>query len=687
MTCKRELLAVTLMTIVTITIVVTTSPGEWFAISNWTIIPGEQPGARIRHPENARDDQQDSYLTEYLALNGNVQAVTKNLPVFEQATRKRHQRVKHSSTDDYQLGDNKTFVAFDSWKAYNGIDDDTDGLVDFDQQDWDEGIYEFTATVMAISEGAVIFHDVAELDEKSAENDTTGELLTAYEENIFPTVMELLGNVPDIDGDGKIIIAVTDIRDALYHGRGNLFIGGYFWPLHSTGNTGESIFDYSMEAEIVFLDVRSFDQSSGYGGDYPPSLLAHEFQHLVHFSVDDDVDLWFDEGLSVLAQWTSGYPGTVTGYINAYTLVPTTSLTYSTEDEASYGIAFLMVYYLRELAGTDKFKELAREASDLEGIASSLASAGLTSSSVSLFLQFAMALGAGGKGGHPALPVQVPFTSAGNEYPVVFGGNVQGWSIDYWELPGTGYPAVMDLTFLGDQQATGGWGTVYALVAMEENTFKGEMMTELFAVDAELDTGRALINGAEMVHDRVRLATVLLAGDSSGNGAATSVPTASYSLGINLTDGSRMETGEMITYPRTNSLVYAGFRCWDSSGTEITGERVNSSQYQVLAGETMVSNGSLTWDNDTGGWKTGKFDKELTSGEEVRLKLSFAVPSVTGKELEMVFTVTLKEVGNDGSGMDTLLVLVIALSLVVGGGSLVYVWRRKPRDNNLFRQE
>ena len=84
------------------------------------------------------------------------------------------------------------------------------------------------------------------------------------------------------------------------------------------------------------------------------SVLAHEFQHMIHWHQDRNEDTWVNEGLSELASFINGYgPSSFAGF---YASVPDTQLNSWTSNPADYGSSFLFMAYFLQRYGEDMMK-------------------------------------------------------------------------------------------------------------------------------------------------------------------------------------------------------------------------------------------------------------------------------------------------------------------------------------------
>jgi len=171
-------------------------------------------------------------------------------------------------------------------------------------------------------------------------------LAQAFENEIYPTNRAFFGSerIPGIDGDSHLYILYA-------HNLGGT-VAGYFsprdsyHPLIQENSNGHEMFVFN-------LDKVSFDKEFTYG------TLAHEFQHMIHFSRDRNETSWVNEGFSDLAMFLNGYG--IGGHDHIYVSDPDIQLNDWPNDQSQtiphYGASFLfMTYFL------DRFGDLATQA-------------------------------------------------------------------------------------------------------------------------------------------------------------------------------------------------------------------------------------------------------------------------------------------------------------------------------------
>ena len=116
---------------------------------------------------------------------------------------------------------------------------------------------------------------------------------------------------------------------------------GYFWAFDQYPDGSQAW--ASNEADVIYMATDNGDP----GGDYMLSVVAHEFQHLIHFNTDQNEDTWTDEGLAELAMWLFGRPDN----ISSFNTNPDNSLTAWNSAWADYIQTYLWTLYFYEQFG------------------------------------------------------------------------------------------------------------------------------------------------------------------------------------------------------------------------------------------------------------------------------------------------------------------------------------------------
>lgn len=178
-------------------------------------------------------------------------------------------------------------------------------------------------------------------------------LVDTFESQIYPTDREFFGEEfsPGIDGDPHLYI--------LYADNLGYSVAGYF---SSADSLAPQVNEYSNTHEMFYLHAGNI----GLYEDFTYGVLAHEFQHMIHWNRDRNEDTWMDEGFAELAVLLNGYD--LGGFDASYTNRPDIALTYWPEEpgtaSGNYGQAFLFVTYFLDRFGAEATQALIAEAAN-----------------------------------------------------------------------------------------------------------------------------------------------------------------------------------------------------------------------------------------------------------------------------------------------------------------------------------
>jgi len=164
-----------------------------------------------------------------------------------------------------------------------------------------------TAEVKYVSERAVFYQDLRAPAGGFSAADFAA-LGAMFDDPIYDVVADAFGAPSDVDGDGRIIILFTPVVNEMTPSGSDGFIAGFFYGLDLTTEAN------SNRSEIFYSLVP--DPNGQFGGRRAtsdvlrvvPPVLAHEFQHMVHFNqrfllrkVGTEV-LWLSEALAHAAE-------------------------------------------------------------------------------------------------------------------------------------------------------------------------------------------------------------------------------------------------------------------------------------------------------------------------------------------------------------------------------------------------
>ena len=199
---------------------------------------------------------------------------------------------------------------------------------------------------------------------------------------IYEIQTELFGAPPDIDGDKRIYLLLLDIRDK--ETGGGSFVAGFFSPV----NQHRGVLRHpeigvpvrSNELDMLYLDTHPQNA----GSQQALGVLAHEFQHLIHWRHDINEAIWVNEGCSEYATFICGY--SVKNHVSSFQRNPHISLVNWPEGTGSelahYGAAYLWMLYLHEhYGGSQTIAAIVKDRTNgIAGIGDALRSRGVEES-------------------------------------------------------------------------------------------------------------------------------------------------------------------------------------------------------------------------------------------------------------------------------------------------------------------
>jgi immune inhibitor A len=173
-------------------------------------------------------------------------------------------------------------------------------------------------------------------------------LANTFENRIYPTTRSFFGTEwsPGVDGDPHIYILY-----ARGLGEG---ISGYF---SSADEYPPQINRYSNGHEMFQINA----DNSPLDSEYTFGVLAHEFQHMIHWNEDQNEENWVSEGFSELAVLLNNYY--TGGFDTLFTSDPDLQLNYWPDDSREdstphYGASFLFFTYFLDRFGDNATRVL-----------------------------------------------------------------------------------------------------------------------------------------------------------------------------------------------------------------------------------------------------------------------------------------------------------------------------------------
>ena len=169
-----------------------------------------------------------------------------------------------------------------------------------------------------------------------------------FENQMYPTDREFFGSewTPGVDEDPHIYVLFV-------RGTGASNAGYYSSP----DEYNPLVKKYSNGHEMFVFNADNVDLAS----EEAYSVLAHEFQHMIHWHTDANESTWMNEGFSVVAELLNEYP---VYFDQLYVVNPDLGLTDWSPDPGSngphYGESFLYLAYFLDRFGEDATKAVVK---------------------------------------------------------------------------------------------------------------------------------------------------------------------------------------------------------------------------------------------------------------------------------------------------------------------------------------
>ncbi len=343
------------------------------------------------------------------------------------------------------LGDHKDFFA-----------------VDFDTREQ----YTVEATLRGIGEFCYIFVEDSQWL-RTVRQRTVNAIRRAFDDatpadlnrGIYEIQTQLFGAPPDIDGDKRIYLLLLDIRDEAKDG--DNFVAGFFSPV----NQHRGVLRHpriglpvrSNELDMIYLDTHPQDA----GSQQALGVLAHEFQHLIHWRHDINETIWVNEGCAEYATFICGY--SVKNHLSAFQRNPHISLVDwqggTVNQLAHYGAVYLWMLYLHEhYGGSQTIAAIIKDrANGIAGVNNALRSRGVEVSFPVIYADWKVANYldnndfADGKYGYQNEQLSISPRREHRSYPVSVNKNMLGnYAADYIPFYPNMVNGNLSLSFTGD---------------------------------------------------------------------------------------------------------------------------------------------------------------------------------------------------------------------------------------------
>ncbi len=263
-----------------------------------------------------------------------------------------------------------------------------------------------------------------------------------FEIKTYPTNREFFGSewTPGVDNDVHLSIFLGNVPG----------VGGYYASLNEFS---VEVNPYSNAMEIFFINLAALQP----GNSRFDGVLAHEFQHMIHWHQDRNEETWVNEGLSELATGLNGLtPGNAR---NLYLLAPDLQLNGWGDTPADsvphYGASYLFMQYFLDRFGEDVLKTVvANPKNGITGFNDTLRSAGIPFTFDDIFADFLIANYLNdrsldnGRWGYRTLHISRPQLDATHrDPPVERDSTVRQYGADYMKIDAA---TPITLTFSGD---------------------------------------------------------------------------------------------------------------------------------------------------------------------------------------------------------------------------------------------
>lgn len=250
-----------------------------------------------------------------------------------------------------------------------------------------------------------------------------------FETQTYPTNRAFFGSEwsPGVDNDPRLSIFLGHVPG----------VGGYYASSHEFS---QAVNPYSNEREMFFINLRALQPGNG---DFD-GVLAHEFQHMIHWHQDRNEATWVNEGMSELAVLLNGFA--LERAQDLYLRKPDLQLTTWPLDIAAsppyYGSSYLFMAYFLDQFGEETLKAVVADpANGVQGFNNALHTSGHSETFDDVFANFIIAnylndptLGSG-QWGYDNLsfkPAVVDFYH--DRFPVDRSTEVHQYGVDYIEL-------------------------------------------------------------------------------------------------------------------------------------------------------------------------------------------------------------------------------------------------------------
>jgi len=212
------------------------------------------------------------------------------------------------------------------------------------------GFKQVEATCVRVTTNAYVFVETSHIG-STLDQAAIDEIARTFEEacpadpnrGIYQVDVDCFGEPPDsLDSDPRIYLLYASLPEY-----GPQAFDGYFNAFDQMPDelAWANYRQHSNEVELLYLNVTG---SYAANSEYMLSVLAHEFQHLIHYRYDTEEETWVNEAMSEAAMTKCGY-FTDKAHLAHYCSKPAIPLIDT--EHPSYGAVLLFGTYLFEQGG------------------------------------------------------------------------------------------------------------------------------------------------------------------------------------------------------------------------------------------------------------------------------------------------------------------------------------------------
>ena len=267
------------------------------------------------------------------------------------------------------------------------------------------------------------------------DQDELEDAAVLFEEHSYPTDRTFFGSewVPGVDNDPHVsILHARNLGDS---------VAGYY---SSADEFVSDVREDSNEMEMFYINIENVTVND----DFYNGVLAHEFQHMIHWYNDRNEETWLNEGFSELAMYLNNFD--IGGSDWIFAMEPDTQLNSWPEGPsaagANYGAGYLFTSYFLDRFGHEATQALvSHPENSFASVDAVLEELGTGLTCVDLFADWIAANLlddphlADGRYGYeeidpPSLEIETTYRES--DYPVSESSTVHQHGTDYIELRG-----------------------------------------------------------------------------------------------------------------------------------------------------------------------------------------------------------------------------------------------------------